>query len=36
MTDAGIAEALGISAGAVKSHLHRARATLAGRLEDLR
>jgi RNA polymerase sigma factor (sigma-70 family) len=36
MTDAGIAEALSISPGAVKSHLHRARATLAGRLENLR
>ncbi len=36
MTDGEIAGALGISAGAVKSHLHRARATLAERLESRR
>jgi RNA polymerase sigma factor (sigma-70 family) len=35
-TDGEIAEALGISAGSVKRHLHRARATLAKDLEDLR
>jgi len=34
--DAEIGQTLGISTGAVKSYLHRARATLAGRLEDLR
>jgi RNA polymerase sigma-70 factor (sigma-E family) len=34
--DAEIAATLGISVGAVKSYQHRARATLAGRLEDLR
>ena len=36
LTDAEIAETLGISAGSVKTHLHRARATLADRLEALR
>jgi RNA polymerase sigma-70 factor (sigma-E family) len=36
LTDTEIADALGISAGSVKTHLHRARATLADRLEDLR
>lgn len=35
-TDAEIADALGISAGTVKKHLHRARATLAVHLGDLR
>ena len=35
-SDAEIAAALGISAGSVKTHLHRARATLAPVLEDLR
>jgi RNA polymerase sigma factor (sigma-70 family) len=35
-TDREIAEALGISPGSVKTHLHRARTTLATRLEDLR
>jgi RNA polymerase sigma factor (sigma-70 family) len=35
-TDVEIADALGISAGSVKTHLHRARATLARLLEDLR
>jgi RNA polymerase sigma-70 factor (ECF subfamily) len=34
--DAEIAETLGISAGSVKTHLHRARAALAQRLEVLR
>jgi RNA polymerase sigma-70 factor (sigma-E family) len=34
--DAEIADTLGISAGSVKTHLHRARATLAERLEVLR
>jgi RNA polymerase sigma-70 factor (sigma-E family) len=36
MTDSEVADALGISAGAVKSHLHRARAALAERLESRR
>ena len=36
LTDTEIAEALGISAGSVKTHLHRARATLADLLEALR
>jgi RNA polymerase sigma-70 factor (sigma-E family) len=36
LTDTEIAEALGISAGSVKTHLHRARATLATQLEALR
>jgi RNA polymerase sigma factor (sigma-70 family) len=36
LTDAEIADAIGISVGSVKTHLHRARATLARRLEDLR
>lgn len=35
-TDTEIAEALGIAAGTVKTHLHRARAALAALLEDLR
>lgn len=35
-TDAEIADTLGVSVGSVKSHLHRARATLARQLEDLR
>jgi RNA polymerase sigma factor (sigma-70 family) len=35
-SDAEIADALAISAGTVKVHLHRARATLARQLEDLR
>ena len=34
--DAEIADALGITAGSVKTHLHRARAALADLLEDLR
>jgi len=36
LTDVEIADALGISAGSVKTHLHRARAALADRLEALR
>ena len=36
LTDAEIADALGISAGSVKTHLHRARAALADRLEAIR
>ena len=36
LTDTEIADALGISAGSVKTHLHRARAALAERLEALR
>lgn len=36
LSDAEIAEALGVSMGSVKTHLHRARATLAERLEDVR
>ena len=36
LSDAQIAEVLGTSVGSVKTHLHRARATLARRLEDLR
>jgi RNA polymerase sigma factor (sigma-70 family) len=36
LTDNEIAEVLGISSGSVKTHLHRARATLAKRLEELR
>ncbi len=36
LTDTEIAEALGISPGSVKTHLHRARAALAERLEALR
>jgi RNA polymerase sigma-70 factor (ECF subfamily) len=36
LTDMEIAEALGISAGSVKTHLHRARAALATTLEALR
>jgi RNA polymerase sigma-70 factor (sigma-E family) len=36
LTTAECADALGISEGAVKSHLHRALATLAPRLEELR
>ena len=36
LTDTEIAETLGISAGSVKTHLHRARTTLADRLEALR
>jgi len=36
LTDTEIAETLGISPGSVKTHLHRARTTLADRLEDLR
>jgi len=36
LTDAEIADALGISAGSVKTHLHRARAALAHVLEPLR
>jgi RNA polymerase sigma factor (sigma-70 family) len=36
LTDNEIAEALGISPGSVKTHLHRARAALADRLEALR
>lgn len=35
-TDTEIADALGISVGSVKSHLHRARVSLATVLEDLR
>jgi len=35
-SDREIADALGISVGSVKTHLHRARATLAPLLEDLR
>lgn len=35
-TDAEIADALGITVGSVKTHLHRARETLARQLEDLR
>ena len=35
-TDNEIAQALDISAGSVKTHLHRARATLATELKDLR
>jgi RNA polymerase sigma-70 factor (ECF subfamily) len=36
LSDTEIAETLGISAGSVKTHLHRARATLATSLEALR
>ena len=36
LTDTEIAEVLGVSSGSVKTHLHRARATLAKRLEELR
>jgi RNA polymerase sigma factor (sigma-70 family) len=36
LSDTEIADALGISAGSVKTHLHRARASLATRLEALR
>jgi RNA polymerase sigma-70 factor (ECF subfamily) len=36
LTDTEIADTLGISAGSVKTHLHRARAALADRLEALR
>jgi RNA polymerase sigma-70 factor (sigma-E family) len=36
LPDAEIADALGISVGSVKTHLHRARAALAERLEVLR
>lgn len=36
LTDTAVAEALGISPGSVKAHLHRARATLTARLEDQR
>jgi RNA polymerase sigma-70 factor (sigma-E family) len=36
LSDTEIAAALGISPGSVKTHLHRARAALAGRLEALR
>lgn len=36
LSDTEIADALGISAGAVKTHLHRARAALADDLEALR
>jgi RNA polymerase sigma factor (sigma-70 family) len=35
-TEAEIANALGVSVGSVKTHLHRARVTLARQLEDLR
>ena len=34
LSDGEIAEALGVAAGSVKSHLHRARAALEGALED--
>jgi RNA polymerase sigma-70 factor (sigma-E family) len=36
LSDTEIADALGISAGSVKTHLHRARATLSDLLEALR
>jgi RNA polymerase sigma-70 factor (sigma-E family) len=36
LSDSEIAHVLGISAGSVKTHLHRARAALANALEDLR
>jgi len=36
LTDVEIADTLGISPGSVKTHLHRARTTLADRLEALR
>ena len=36
LTDTEIAQALGISAGSVKTHLHRARAALTEALEELR
>lgn len=36
LSDVEIADALGVSPGSVKTHLHRARATLADRLEALR
>ena len=36
LSDTEIADALGISAGSVKTHLHRARAALAQQLEELR
>ena len=36
LTDVEIADTLGISSGSVKTHLHRARTTLADRLEALR
>jgi RNA polymerase sigma-70 factor (ECF subfamily) len=36
LTETEIAEVLGLSTGSVKTHLHRARTTLADRLETLR
>ena len=36
LSDAEVAETLGVSAGSVKTHLHRARSTLREILEDLR
>jgi DNA-directed RNA polymerase specialized sigma24 family protein len=36
LSDAAIADTLGISVGSVKTHLHRARAALAEQLETLR
>ncbi|MFL6204671.1 MAG: RNA polymerase sigma factor [Acidimicrobiales bacterium] len=36
LSDADVADTLGISAGSVKTHLHRARAALAEQLETLR
>ena len=36
LSEAEIADTLGISAGSVKTHAHRGLATLAERLEDLR
>lgn len=36
LSEAAVAQTLGVTAGSVKTHLHRARATLAEALEELR